>query len=71
MTTHLEKIALTEEFMDRWMLTECNTALKFNWDILNDRWLLSFTNKLKFSSILVVLAFYVLVYLCHPTPKVL
>ncbi len=52
-----------EDFAEKWMIEQCNTDLVYGWDLLNNRYLLSVSNKLKFSSLLIVMAFYVLVFI--------
>jgi DNA mismatch repair ATPase MutS len=60
---HLNEIKKIENTIEAWMLDQCNKNLIFGWDFLNNRYLLSMTNKLKISSMLIVVVFYVLMYL--------
>src|SRR5271156_3809122 len=62
----LKRLAVIKELEDSiesWMLDQCNKDLIFGWNFLNNRYFLSATNKLKFSSMLLVVTIYVLVYL--------
>lgn len=63
MKRYLHQIRLIEDSVDKWILNQCNTDLVYGWNIFNNRYLLSVTNKLKFSSLLIVLVFYILVFL--------
>ncbi|VBB18521.1 hypothetical protein YASMINEVIRUS_984 [Yasminevirus sp. GU-2018] len=63
MGEHLQKIKLLEGEMDNWMIKDCDTSLIYSWGLANNRYLLSLSNKLKFSYMLMVLVIYVLVYL--------
>src|SRR5579872_3607513 len=62
MEKYLTEIKELEESLDDWMLTYCNKNLVFNWNVLNNRYFLSVSNKMKFSTILIILVVYVLIY---------
>lgn len=63
MKQYLFEIRDVEDSVERWMIEQCNTDLVYGWGMLNNKYLLSVTNKLKFSSLLIVLVFYVLAFL--------
>lgn len=60
---HLAEIKELEDSIESWMLEKCDKSLIFEWNFLNNRYFLSTTNKLKFSSMLLVITVYVLIYL--------
>jgi len=64
MEIHLNTIKELEPTLDAWMLNVCNKNLMFSWNILNNRYLLSVSNKMKFSSMVIIIVIYVLIYLC-------
>ena len=64
MEKHLNTIKDLEQSLDTWMLNECDKSLVFKWNLLNNRYLLSLSNKMKFSSILIVLVIYIIIYFC-------
>lgn len=63
MTEFLRKIKTLEGFLDDWIVKKCDDSLVYKWSIFNNRVFLSTSNRLKFSSILIVLVIYVLIYL--------
>jgi DNA mismatch repair ATPase MutS len=63
MEKHLTAIKDLESSLDSWMLNICDKSLVFNWSILNNRYLLSLSNKMKFSTMIIVIVVYVLIYL--------
>lgn len=63
MKNALHSIHKIEESVEKWMIEQCNASLIYSWNIFNNRFLLSVTNKFKFTSLLFVVAFYVLVFL--------
>lgn len=63
MNTYLHEIRSIENRLDNWMLNDCNNNLIFNWNLLNNRYLLSISNKLKTSFVLIIIAIYVFLYL--------
>jgi DNA mismatch repair ATPase MutS len=64
MEQYLLSIKELESSMDSWMQDICNDSLLFNWNIMNNRYFLTASNKLKFSSMLMIVVVYVLIYLC-------
>lgn len=62
MENYLTTIRDLESTMDDWMLETCNKNLLYSWDFLNNRYLLTISNKLKFSSLLIVIVIYILIY---------
>jgi hypothetical protein len=59
----LRNIFLLENVVEQWMNECCNENLLFGWSFMNNRFLLTITNKLKLSSILIVLVIYIFVFL--------
>lgn len=57
----LEIKKLESDIID-WMSTDCNKDLLFSYNFLNNRIFLTVTNKMKLSSILVLLCFYVIIF---------
>lgn len=64
MEQHLITIKELEPSLDMWMLNICDKNLLSSWNILNNRYFLSVSNKMKFSSMLIIIVIYVLIYLC-------
>ena len=63
MRKYLTELQMLESNLHEWMTFACDDKLKYDRDILNNRILLSTSNKLKMSYILVILTIYVLIYL--------
>lgn len=63
MEKYLTMIHELESNMDDWMLEPCNKNLLYNWNLFNNRYFLTISNKLKFSSLLIVVVIYLLIYL--------
>src|SRR5690606_30657646 len=63
MENYLISIKDLEPSLEDWVLNMCNNNLVFNWNILNNRYLLTASNKLKFSSLLIAIVIYLLIYI--------
>lgn len=63
MEQYLAMIRDLEISMDDWMLETCDKNLLYSWDFLNNRYFLTISNKLKFSSLLIMIVIYILIYL--------
>ena len=62
MKEYLMKIKEIENTVNNWINTECNKDLIFDQSILNNSYFLTISNKLKISSILIILIIYVIGY---------
>lgn len=63
MEKYLTLIKNLEDTLDYWMINKCNNQLIFNWNIFNNRYILSMSNKFKMSSMFVMILVYLFVYL--------
>lgn len=66
MNKYLHEIKLVETNIDKWMIDEFEKDLIFSssyFNLLNNRFFLTLSNKLKFSSIFIVIFFYLFIYL--------
>lgn len=62
MKNYLMKIKEIENTVNQWMNTECNKDLIFDQNILNNSYFLTISNKLKISSIIIILIIYSIGY---------
>lgn len=58
----ISKIKDIEDKVDNWILNKCSKELLFTYDFLNNRYLLSVSNKMKFSSMLILILIYFFIY---------
>lgn len=65
MENYLQRIKQLEIKIDDWMIKDCDNCLIYKWNIFNNRYLLSISNKLKFSQILITYVIYILIYLYY------